>query len=168
MKINADLTKTLLEIAAKTTIDKITTSAASAIQNTPQNNAKGTGTAAEPDPADGSAEARDKKAPDAHPQEPFGHMLKGIGTQVAAAVTDGLSRQMNKKVEEIVQVAELAVERQRVAALSDMRDALEVERTKAMEDLSRTASSISNKLILSAAFVGGSLLMVVATLLLHK
>jgi hypothetical protein len=168
MKFNSDLTKTLIEMAAKTTIDKITGGAAAASQNTPQGTAQDTGTGAEPDSAGGTAEAPKKSAPDLQPQEPFGQMLKGIGTQVAAAVTEGLSKQIDKKVEGIVHEAELAVERQRLAALGQMQTALAAERTNVLQELEKTACSISNKLIISATFIGGSLLAVAAAVFLHK
>lgn len=159
MKINSDLTKTFLEIAAKTTLDKIAHRAVAGSQTPPQDSAKDAGMDADPEQPD---------APDSQPQEPFSQMLKGIGTQVAAAVTDGLSRRMDKKVEETVHVAEVAVERQRVLALDQMQSILGLERTKAMEELRKTAVSISNKIIMSAAFIGVSLLMVAAALFLRK
>jgi hypothetical protein len=168
MKINSDLTKTLLEIAAKTTLDKIAHRAGNASRTTPQDSAKVAGTDADTEQTDEQAETGQKNAPDSQRHEPSAHVFKSIGTQVAAAVTDGLSRHMDRKVEEIVKVVELAVERQRVVALSDMQAKLAVERTKAMEDLQKTAASISHKIIMSAAFIGVSLLVVAAALFFHK
>jgi len=169
MKINSDLTKTLLEIVAQTARDKFTDiQQHPASQNTPQENAKNTGAGAKPDMVDGPTEAKEKDASQNQTQEPFSQMFKGIGAQVAAAVTEGLSRQMDKKVEESVHKAEIAIERQRIAAISEMQSVLEIECTKAMEELRKTSASISNKILVSAAFIGGSLLMVAAALFLHK
>ena len=168
MKMNSDLTKTLLGIAAQTAFDKITNNAATTGQATPQDSAKGAGAGPIPEKTDGLAGARLKHAPDSQPQEPFAQMLKGIGTQVTAAVTEGLSRQMDQKVVETLHKAEIVVERQRLAALSEIQAVLELERSKAMEELRQTAASVSNKIIVSATFLGSSLLMVALALFLQK
>jgi hypothetical protein len=168
MKINSDLTKTLLEIATKAALNKFPDLGNPASQNTPEDTDKSAGAGAESHRADGPTEAQEKDDSHTQPQEPFSQMVKGIGMQVAAAVTEGLSRQMDKKVEDTVQKAEIAIERQRIAAISEMQAVIEIECTKAAEELRKTAASISNKVLLSAALVGGSLLMVATALFLHK
>jgi hypothetical protein len=159
MKINSDFTKTLLSLAAKTTIDKLASNSVTANQEAPQDSTQGTCADANPESPDGPTEPL---------QEPFGLMLKSIGIQVAAAVTDRLFRQMDKKVEEIVHVAEVAVQRQRVDTLREIQSVLQSERTKAIEDLQKAAASISNKGLVSAAFIGGSLLVIAASFFIHK
>ena len=163
MKINSDFTKTLLGMAAKTTLEKLANSAATASQNAPED-----GGVLDPEPTEVPFEARQKNTLNQQPQEPFAQVLKGIGTQVTAAVTDGLSSQMDKKVAEAVDVAELAIERQRVAALKQMELVLAAERTKTVDALQKTAAALSHRIFVSAVLIGGSLLMVAAALLLHK
>jgi hypothetical protein len=163
MKINSDITKTLLGMAAKTTLDRLANSVATASQNTPED-----GLVQEPGTTDTPAEARQKNTLNPQAHEPFAQLLKGIGTQVTAAVTDGLSSQMDRKVAEAVDVAEMAIERQRVAALKQTQTVLAAERTKTVDALQKTAAALSHRILVSAVFIGGSLLMVAAALLFHK
>jgi hypothetical protein len=83
-------------------------------------------------------------------------------------VTEGLSRKMDQKIADSLQAAEIVIERQRKAALIEMQAVFEAERAKAMADLRETAASISNKILVSAAFIGGSVLMAAAALFLHR
>lgn len=170
MKINPDLTKTLLEIAAKTAVGAITNSPAQPGQNTPQPQVRAVRSDADdvPKQTDRRDKAPHKDAPDSLPEETFAVTLKDIGKQAAAAVTGGLSRQMDTKVAETVHLAELAIERQRVLALSQMQALFDAERTKAMEDLRKTAESLSYKVMASAVLIGVSLLVNAAALFLHR
>jgi hypothetical protein len=170
MKINSDLTKTLLEIAAKTAVGAITNSPAQPSQNTPQPQDRAIRADADgaPEQTDRRDMAPHKNAPDSLPQETLALTLKDIGKQAAAAVTGGLSRQMDTKVAETVHLAELAIERQRLLALSQMQAVFDAERTKALEDLRKTAESLSYRIMASAVFLGGSLLMTAAALFLQR
>jgi hypothetical protein len=168
MKINSELSKTLLELAAKTTLGKITSIATDSIHNSSKDSPSGARPAADPEHMDERSVERPKGAADSPSQELIGQILNGIGTQVVAVVSDGLSKQLDNKAAEIVRMAELALERQRAAALSQMQAVLGAERTKAVEELRKTAASLSQRFVVSAAFIGGSLLMIAAALVLYK
>lgn len=163
MKINSDLTKTLLGMAAKTALDTFANSGTTANQNHPEH-----GVVLDPETTDRPAEERQKNPANSQSQDSFTPMIRSIGTQVASSVTDGLSRKMDQKIADSVQVAELAIERQRKAALTQIQAVVEAERAKAMADLRETAASISNKILVSAAFIGGSVLVAAAALFLHR
>ena len=163
MRINSDLTKTLLGMAAKTTLGTFANSGATVSQNTPED-----GVVREPQTTDMPAEESQKNMPNTQSQDSFIPMLGSIGTQVASSVTEGLSRKMDQKIADSLQAAEIVIERQRKAALIEMQAVFEAERAKAMADLRETAASISNKILVSAAFIGGSMLMAAAALFLHR
>ncbi len=152
MKTKLDLT-TLLGDVAKTTLEKMANSPAPTGQKNQQESAR-------------------KEAPSAEPclhaEEPSSQTFKSIGSQLAATVTEGLSREIDKKVQETVNVGERAIDRQRQIALREMQTLIEIERTKAVEELRKTASSVSNKVLMSAALIGCSLLLVAAALFFHK
>ena len=163
MKINSDLTKTLLGMAAKTALDTFANSGTTPSQNHPEH-----GVVVDPETTDMPAKGRQKNTANSQSQDSFTPLIRSIGTQVASSVTDGLSRKMDQKIADSVQAAELAIERQRKAALIEMQAVIEAERTNAMADLRKTAASISNKILVSAAFIGGSVLMAAAALFLHR
>jgi hypothetical protein len=163
MKINSEFTKTLLGMAAKTTLDRLANSVVTASQNTPEDSL-----VIDPGTTDTPAEACQKNTLNPQPREPFAQLLKDIGTQVTAAVTDGFSNHLDRKVAKAVDIAEMAIERQQVAALKQMQTVLATERTKTVDALQKTAAALSHRILVSAAFIGGSLLLVAATLLFHK
>lgn len=169
MKINVDLTKALLETVAKTTLDKFTNNATAADQSgTLPHSMNAADARPVPVQTDSSAEARPRNAQESQPQEPFAQILRGIGTQVTAAVTEALSSQVDKKVAEAVDVAEQAVDRQRVTAIKQMQALVAAERAKTVDALQKTAAALSTRILVSAGLIGGSLLMVAAALFLHK
>ena len=168
MKINADLTKALLTTVAKTTFDRITSSPVAAAHDAPKDIRKDAVEEPSAGQTDGPAQPGQKSAEDSQLHEPFSQVLKGIGTQVTAAVTESLSCHIDHKVVAAVDAAELALERQRVAALKQMQAVLAAERTKTIDALQKSAAALSKRIVISAVLVGVSLLIVAAALILHK
>jgi hypothetical protein len=94
--------------------------------------------------------------------------IKKLSGAVAEVVTDQLMEQIDRKIGESIERAEQAVARQRSIAMREVQDAFAAERGKMVQDLHQIASSISTRLMMSAMFIGGSLLVVAVALFAQK
>ena len=166
--MNADLTKTLLQMAAQTALEKLTKNPLPPGQSSPDAGVENAGPAAGPETLEATAAETLNPGPTERSQPTIPKWFKDIGVEAASAVTEGLSSHVGKNMEKTIQVAELAIERQRIAALREMQAVLHEERSKAVEELRKTAELVSKRLFAAATVMGASLLTVAAALLLNR